>query len=286
VLATGWDGAFRGAFSLGFWVHNRGSNSPAIGTDLLGAGAFRVASGGDAGSRLTVFGWGGTPIRLDSGTSLCEGNYWSHLAVVVDPVVGTATWYRAGVPVETDPITAVPSVATATHGFRIGCVDDPATGSLYDLDEVRFVLGAVDAATVAAWASAPRAAVATFGTGSPGTALDAIGVPQLGAVYALTVQGAPSSSYALALGTSREMLAGLSLPFDLGYFDARARGVLWQVSIDAAVAGTLSSGGARVGLALPANPALAGVEMFAQSLLIESNGTLGATPALAQMLGH
>lgn len=286
VLATGWNGAFQGPFSLGFWVHNRGSNSPAVETDLLGTGAFRVASGGVAGTRLAVFGWGGPPLRLDSGDRLCDGNYWSHIALVVDPTAGTATWYRAGRAVETDTISVVPTVTATTEGFHIGCSDDPATGSLYDLDEVRFVLGAVDAATIAAWAGDPLAAVATFGTGSPSTALEAIGMPQLGSAYALAVQGPASSSYALAFGTSRETLGTLPLPLDLGSLDPRASGLLWHVSIDAAIAGTLSGGKTNIALPLPADPSLAGVELFAQSLLIEPSGALAITPALAQVLGH
>src|SRR5690606_26832697 len=87
-VATGWDGAFTGAFTIGFFARNRGSNSPAIETDLLGSDTFRIASGGTAGKGLAVFGWGGAPLVFDQGTELCSEPYWVHYAIVVDPTSG------------------------------------------------------------------------------------------------------------------------------------------------------------------------------------------------------
>jgi hypothetical protein len=172
-----------------------------------------------------------------------------------------------------------------------------ATAAAYDVIRARMVVfgGYAGRTMQDTWeyAAGPLATCTVSGPGCPGTS----GVPSLtnlagalpvlGTTWTLSLgYGASNGVAALAVGLSDQAWSGGPLPFDLTAFGMP--GCTLRTSTDWVGGLTLLSGNASLPWALPASSSLAGVQVFAQALVLEpGTNALGAvlSNALAAATG-
>jgi hypothetical protein len=280
---TGWNGGYQGALTIAFFLHNVIANSPTEYSPVAGQPGWSVATGGSAGAGLQLHGWGGPDLNGDFGVAVCSMPGWNHFAIVVDPVAGQATWYRNGVPATTTPITG--GVVLTTGELLVGTDHVTYCGSLYDIDEFVMMARAATPAEVALMAQAPIATVVPFGTVT-NVVVQANALPTAGNLsFALQVSGPANTVFVLAAGGSYAQAGAVALPLDLGPI-LGASGQFLRVSPDVSVAGALLNGVASVGIAIPDQPQLLGVQLFAQAIDLTASGSFVASNGLAMRVGR
>lgn len=294
VLDTGWNGAFRGSFSVAFWLRQRTQHRSTLPNYFFygsetGNATFRGFTGGIAGNGLKVRG--ASPANFDltltHDVQSAAAARWVHLALVVDGTTRLATFYVDGTPQPAIGLPDVPDVSAGTGSFLVGGNPLLDFSSGYDLDDFRFVLRAVSLLQVRTWALRSEARDAAFGTGCGATLTSSGGAPNLGSTtYTLNITGAPSANAVLSFGLSRLALPPVLLPFDLGAIDPRLAGCLWHSSADAVLPARLTASGTLNLLTrLPDDVNLLDVSVYVQAMLLGGT-TLQVTNPFAISLGR
>lgn len=276
---TGWRGDLGGRLTMA-WAMRQGA--PSAGVSVLASlDAFRIFTGGTAGTGVRCSGWGGAPANLDLGANVqaMAANAWVHVALVIDGDAAQARWFVNGVAGPVIAITGRPALPASASTLLVGAT--PSVNSAYHLDEFRLHNDAVAPATVASWAGASPAMAMPY-SATCGTSLRTDGVPTLGnAAFALRIEAPPGSGVLTTLGVGAT-LQGLPLPLDLGLLDPTLSGCLWYSDL----AGQLptqqvpANGILVVGLPIPANQALRGLELHVQSFVIDQSGARRASNAV------
>src|SRR5262249_37199440 len=129
--------------------------------------SFRCFTGGVAARGLYLRYWGGTPnpLILPYDIQTAASTAWVHVAIVVDSVLGMATWYVHGQVNTATPSTGAANVVTGAQNFFVGYYTQFTGVNNYDLDEFRFLNRAASAFEVLAWANRPAGARGNFGVG-------------------------------------------------------------------------------------------------------------------------
>ncbi len=266
---TGWNGSFSGSFSLAFFLKAR--NNPTSANYLCGntqSGSFRCFTGGAVPNNIRVTSAGTTPLNLDMNADIRTpaATRWVHVALVVDSSTMTAIWYLDGLPQTTIPISVAPNVTTTTN-FRVGAQNSTTTASQFDLDEFRFQLAAASPGEVLAWSRTTSARAARYGAGCGATLDSAGGEPTFGNnAFALTLQGAPASPFAVSLGTSRVQWNATPLPLDLGLLFPTLTGCRLESNLTIALSAATSGAGAgSIPLPIPNDPSMSGFTLWCQA---------------------
>lgn len=276
---TGWHGDLGSRLTVAFAL--RQDTPPTGAAALVALDAFRIFTGGAAGTGLRCTGWGGTPTALDLNVNVqaLAAAGWVHVALVIDGDAGQARWFVNGVGAPVLTLTGSLSLPPSAATLLLGTAG--AVVSRHHLDEVRIHNAAIDAATIASWASASPARAMPY-SATCGASLRPDGVPTLGnAAFTLRVEAPPGSGVLTTLGVTAS-LHGLPLPFDLGLLDPTLAGCQWYSDLAAQlpVQQVPGSGILTVNLPIPPNPGLSGVELHAQAFVIEPNGARRASNAL------
>jgi hypothetical protein len=281
---TGWSGDLGGAFTVGWFMHGPAA-MPNTESAIFDLGTFRCVTGGPlAMRRLRCTGWGGTPavleLMLDVQSLAAAG--WVHVALVVDPYAAApqARWYVDGVLQQATAITSrAVIVASSMATMLIGGASNGPVGR-YDLDEFRFVAAALSAADVAVWANSSPANAAAASVAC-GANLRTRGQPTIGnANFELRVEGTPASAVALTLGATGRLFGAIDLPIDLGLINAGLAGCQWHSDATVSIPTALPATGlGDIVLPLPADPALRGLDLDLQALVVEPSLRLRATNA-------
>ena len=184
------------------------------------------------------------------------------------------------------PVTSSGSAPSCTNNsgsttdtLLIGAFASGQT-SRYDIDEFRFVGGAVAASVIGVWATSSPAV--TSAHSSPcGANLRPLGVPTIGnANFQLRIEGTPGSAAALTLGATARLLGGIDLPIDLGLINPGLNGCLWYSDITISLPASLPATGlVDLGLPIPNDAGLRGLDMDAQALVVDPGLLLRATNA-------
>jgi hypothetical protein len=142
------------------------------------------------------------------------------------------------------------------------------------------------------YSGASTAIAAPFGRGCPTSTgiptFAATTTPVLGTNYQLTLTGAPAVSIGLVVHglDNLELAPGIPLPFDLGIAGIAGCGL--EVRADVTVVEVPSAGTFTHVFAVPSNPALTGIALFSQVLVIDGaspNGFAGMSNAIHGVLG-
>lgn len=280
---TGWHGDLGGRLTVAFAL--REDTPPAGAAAVVALDGFRIFTGGAAGNGVRCVGWGGAPAALDLNVNIraLAAAGWVHVALVIDGDALQARWFVNGVGGPSIPIAGGVSLPPTASTLLLGAAG--AVTSHHHIDEVRLENAAVDAATVASWASASPAVAMPY-SATCGASLRADGAPTLGnATFTLRIEAPPGSAVLTTLGVGAT-LQGLPLPLDLGLLDPTLAGCQWYSDLAGQLATLLvpNSGVLLAPLPIPPNPALRGVEMHVQSFVIEPNGARRASNALGLSL--
>ncbi|MBK8099816.1 MAG: hypothetical protein IPK26_22150 [Planctomycetes bacterium] len=196
---------------------------------------------------------------------------------LIDPVTGMRTLFLS------TTLGRIASIAI-DRGGRVFLATNPGVGSnVYDLGNLVQPLWTTPALIEDLKASpANVATMLTFGSGCVGSngaapQLGHTGMPALGSSFAVSLANAPMVGGALlVLGNSRANDGGNPLPRDLGGFGLP--GCLQYTNALATVFAAVSGGSAALSITVPANPALAGVQVPMQWLVIDQTANpAGAT---------
>lgn len=289
---SGYNPTFTGSFTVAWFMKSRlGGSSTGHYFFTQGTGLFRIFTGTSlvSGSGLWCRAWGGTPADLTTTYDVITNSMtkWLHVALVVDATAMLATWYIDGVVQSTVPLTAGASIVTGTNPFRVNAYSTPASyPGWYDVDDFRFSQRAALAVEILAWSKANLAADAPYGTGCGGASLAGSGGPTLGnPLYQMRITGSAGSLYSLGLGASRSALGAVPLPLDLGLLFPKLNGCNWECSADVTIAGSLSGTSSLVILSIPNTPALDGVALWNQALLVSGGVVNQSTNGLAVGIG-
>lgn len=259
------------------------------------ANAFAYVFGGPGSDmRCFIDGAAGTGMIRYTGTAAGNVNtvtnikagfadVWTHLALVVDDVAGTATWYINGaqdVQVNYTPGTHIVNRDQFWVGYHSGTQNYT---TFYSMDDFRFYSRALSPTEVATVAGGVEPAVATvYGTGCPGAGAV---VPTIGASGGAPSVGnsgftieldnlEPNSFGGFAFGYYANQLtaAGGPLPFDIsGLGLGFAAGCNVEIGELAALGFNFQATGATSQpLPIPINPALSGAHLYVQGVAIGS----------------
>jgi hypothetical protein len=287
---TGWAPSVTGDYTWAMWMRNsRGTAGPSL-TYVAGvpvSGQFRIYGGSSI--LLTVGGAGGaTYYSTNANVYQLATAGWVHVAFVVDTTAMTATYYINGVPETPDPLTALPNIVGST--FYIGRQTTANAPSIYDIDEFRFLTRAATATEVQAWATLNGAGASEFGNACGASLTTTNGLPQLGNPlfgFAVSAPAAASSLGVLALGLSRTTWGAVPLPLDLGLVLPPLAGCQLECSPDVTLTVvTDAAGNAQQPLPLPADPALDGFQLYAQTLLLGGPNGLSSSNPVGVVIGN
>jgi hypothetical protein len=305
-VRTGWDPSTQpvtGSLTIAWFLRKRNAPGTALGY-LMGApsGGFRMFTNGVAGRGLyqrIILAGGGNGVNAtiandfylpataaDVQTLAAAG--WVHIAMVIDAVAQTATWYVNGA--QALQLTGVPgALINAAGPFQVGYYSSP---SPYDTDEFLMSFRAYTPAEILALSLLPQAGdgdylsntaaqCGTLGLGS------FCGRPSIGnAGYGLSINTAATGLWVLLFGFDRCTFGGaIPLPFDGGLLSPIAAGC--QVLTDiATTASGLAVGNANVPLVIPPVSAFAGLNIYSQAGLIDfATNAVSASNGLAISIG-
>ncbi len=279
---TGWTGDLGGSFSIGWFMQGPATTAE---TPLFRLGmpppvpTFRCFTGGPAGDKVrcafTGSGPGGVTTTTAIQTLAAAG--WVHVALVVDDMTSSATWYVNG----TAELPAIslpgrPSIAAGTATLQIGSL---ITG--YAIDEFRMVARPVSAAEILTWVNGSPAKTITY-SATCGANLRTNGLPSLGnGALQIRVEGAPGSFAAVTLGATPYLLGTIQLPIDLRLISPAFPVCQWYSDLTISLPLPLSALGlGDLGLPIPNDSALRGLDLDAQALVVEPTLVMRATNAL------
>lgn len=217
-----------------------------------------------------LVGAGQPPITAlaDLGGVLLAGDTAGDLHTI-DPVTGTRALLLS---------TALGRIAALAvdRGGRVFFATNPGVGSnvheLGNLAQPLWTTPALIEDLKASPANVPT--LLTFGSGCPGSngqspQLGHTGMPAVGGSFTVALANAPTVGGALlALGDSRVRDGGSPLPRDLGGIGLS--GCVQYTNALATVFVAISGGTAALAIAVPANPALAGVQVPMQWLVVDT----------------
>lgn len=273
-------------FTVAFYMKQR-TAPPSTSYFFYSNTSFRAFTGGVANRGLMTRVWGGTPADLVLTTDLqtMAAAAWVHVALVIDATALTATYYVNGV---AQPAIVISTGVTSSGGtltFRAG---NASSGGVYDIDEFRVSSRAASPAEIQSWLTKTTPADSKYGAGcNGGTLASSGGAPKLGnATYALNLGGSSGNSFLLSLGVSRVSFGAVPLPFDLGLLFAGMSGCNWESSGDLMLNGRLASSSLTIPLAIPMNPALEGLTLWCQSLLVSPAFAVQSTNGFAIGIGQ
>src|SRR5690606_24744055 len=171
-----------------------------------------------------------------------------------------------------------------------------SNASAYSFDEFLISLRAYSPAEIMALANSPRAGDGEFLSGVPSqcgsVSLHGNGQrPVLGnGTYGMVLQTNASGPWSVNLGFSRCTLGGsMQLPLDAGALTPLAQGCWLLADSLASVDGIAAGGPVQIPFPIPASPTLAGLELYAQGLLIDFTtppGQIEASNGLAIAIGN
>ncbi|MCB9882074.1 MAG: PKD domain-containing protein [Planctomycetes bacterium] len=283
-ITTGWPMDVTGSMTVCWWQRRAGSLPYGEAHAFGGAGGTVYAfTGGPAGNQLM---YRGSPIGDFATTSdVRTSTAWTHVALVIDDVIGEATWYVDGV---VDAATTFPigaHLATNTN-FHVGWHQAQALAydGLYQMDD--FILDArpYDATEIQAILQGEFAYHATFDPGTAGN----VGIPQIGgsesptlgsAFQILLSNGEPTSAGVVVLGF--EVASG-GFPLDLSFLTGvpSTAGVAPILFVPTA---TDALGNATIALPIPNTMALQHAHGYAQAIIVAPGAnaaSLSITPVL------
>jgi hypothetical protein len=278
TVDTGFHGDLGSRFTVAWFM--RGNAAPSAPSPILGLGNWRIFTGGAAGKGLRCTGWGGAQgLDLPDDVQALAAGGWVHVALVADGDLGQAAWFVNGILRRSIVLPAAVAIPASAASLEIGSTQGLA--NVYDLDELRLDAAAQNAGTIVQWASRPSAAALPF-TSACGASLRSTGMPAPGGQIDYRVEAAPGSQALLALGFSTQ-LGAVPLPLDLGLFAPALAGCAWysDLTITLPAVPVPPGGIAVVPLNVPNNPALAGLEVYAQALV---NGAAGPSATNAHLI--
>jgi len=274
---TGYRGDLGGRFTVAWFMKER--VAPAAESPVFTLGNWRCFTAGNAGSGLRCVGWGGLPAVLDlpdDVQALARTN-WVHVALVVDSDRGQAAWFVNGSNRRTIGLNA------SNGQVRIPADPTPlivgGSACAYDLDEFRLLAEAADVPAIANWANDSPAAAQPFSLAC-GANLRHAGQPLLGSTLQYRIEAEPQAATGLFLG------AVARPPLDLGFLGAGLQGCPWYGDFAFALPAVVvpSSGLAVLGLSIPNQVELRGLELYDQALVLERSFTWRASNAHALSL--
>lgn len=307
-VVTGWNPATQpvtGALTMAWFMRQRpGSAANTSLSYLTGAptGGFRLFTNGIAGRGLyqrEIFPSGGNgnnaprdfflpAANADIQTLAATG--WVHVAMVIDPVAGTADWYVNGSSVL--QITGVPGASITLAGpFMVGAYTTAATGAgnLYDMDEFVMSLRAFSPGEILALSLVSQAGDGRYLSGTT-TQCGTLGLagngsrPSIGNTgYGLQITPTAPSFYTLLIGLDRCLYAGVfPLPLDAALLAPIAAGC--QVLTD----NLLNLGGLAIGtttqsFAIPPGN-FSGLNLYCQAVAIDL-GTMAISASNGLSIG-
>ncbi len=264
---TGWNaGTITGSLSWACWLKmDPAAPTPSL-TYLFGDGTnFRVFTGG--GGFFLTAGWGGSNVNTVANIQTLARAAWVHLACVLDGTNLTGTYYINGVPEA--PVTLSGGVNWTATTFYVGKNSTLSSPNIFDLDEFLLTHRALSANEVMALATTPRAADAPYGLGGCGglSLASSGGPPTVGnASYALVLDSGYVAPFTIGVGSSRCMLGGLALPYDLGALLPGASGCSIEADQDlASASGVKPAGPLTIPLPIPNIASLAGLTIYVQA---------------------
>lgn len=309
-VRTGWDPSTQpitGDVTIAFFMKE--TTAPTSSANyLMGApsGGFRLFTNGVAGRGLyqrVLLASGGNGINAtiandfylpatttDVQTLAARG--WVHIAMVVDATSRTADWYVNGVSVMQLQNVVGGANIVAAGPFHVGY---SGTASYYAFDEFLLSRRAYSAAEVLSLSHGAHAGDGHFSSGITsqcGTAtLSGDGTaPYLGnAGYALRLSTTATGSFALNIGLSRCSIGGATpLPLDAGTLSPIAAGCWILTDTLTSAGGGLGGGTVQIPLGIPILANLAGLDLYAQGLvlILAPQPVLEATGGVALGLGY
>ena len=288
-IDTGWPVSLTGGYTIMWWqrIQTTSGSYYAFGT---GSGNLRAFETGDDWSFR-----GSSAIGNFDTTSNVNGTtqtgIWNHIALVLDDVAGTATWYVNGVVDASAPLTG--PIDEQEANLVINSLDVNSTSSFAnggDMDDFRLYGRALTQAEVATAMGGESPTSSTYGEGCApsGAGIPTIRgsiAPKLGEMnFNVEVDGfAPMSIATLFVNlfTSNDPISGLLLPFDLTpivppIYD----GCAMQIGLDFGESlGIMPTGSASRSFPVPNMPGFEGIHIYVQVLGISPSGGQ-VTPAL------
>ncbi|MFK7740008.1 MAG: kelch repeat-containing protein [Planctomycetota bacterium] len=259
VMFGGWNGQTGTLFDT-TWEYD-GGDWTQVATATTPPPRYRAASCyDDARGRMVVYGGFGSGTALQD-TWEYDGNDWTQIAA-------------SGPPISTESYMAFDiffGVPTHFGGSGPTGISDQTWTFSAPIDAIAAPYGQGCATSVGVPTLAPAS------------------VPQLGTTYQLDLaNGALSSVGVVAHGLSNlELQPGVGLPLDLAA--AGIAGCRLETSAELLITEVLSSGAAQSLFVVPATPALVGVELFSQALILDAaapNGFGGLSNAVHGVLGN
>lgn len=272
-IDSGYTAAIAGSFSFAFFMKERTTLPNSLAYYFFsGEGSFRLFTSGAAGNGLQCRGWGGANLGLTTDIRTPAATRWVHVALSVDGVNKTATWYVDGVQQSRSTIAAAANVPARTVGYRVGAHTRLTTTTWWDIDEFRFLTRPITEVEAKTWS----AAAIDYGKGC-GATLGAVANqdPKLGnARFGMELQAKAGSPALLSVGFSATKLLGaIPMPLDLGPIFPTLNGCMWESSMDLLGTGLVPASGKLVfPFPIPNLPALVQLPLYSQALVLPSTG--------------
>ncbi len=289
-VETGWSGAWTGSFTVAWFMRQAGTPGTTLSYFFANQGSFRCFTNGAAGTGLYVraYGTGVSPadMFLQTNIQTLANGQWLHIALVVDTVSSTGTFYLNGTAQTPIPFTGTPG-QTPTLPFRIGAHNSSSINRYYDIDEFRFLNRAVPANEILAWSLQASGADSAFGAGCGATMQGSGGEPAIGNVlYGHSGTGAANSAGTLTLGFSSTTLGAVPLPINLGLLFPTLPGCNLYGSADVTLPFAVDAGG-NFSIAFPIlnNPFLIGATLYNQGVILGGAASLQTTNGVAVSIG-
>ena len=282
---TGWAVNLTGGYTIMWWQRLQdpaGGNAYAFGSG--GVGPLRCWETGDDWSFRGSSAVGNfdtvTPINAAAQIGI-----WNHLAIVVDDVANTATWYINGNVDVSTPLTGAINEQETT--FVINALGPASTSSWAnqgDMDDFRVYSRVLPPAEIMTAMAAEAPTSTSFGTGCGAAGTPTIrgdSAPQTGNLgfNVLVDNFAANALVTLQIGitVTSDVLDPVQpspLPIDLGgLLPAVFPGCQLQVGLSAGESlGALPAGTGALNVPIPAIPALAGLHFYFQGVGLSGAG--------------
>jgi len=271
---SGYKAAITGSFCVAWFIKQRTQLPNTLAYYFWsGEGNFRCFTSGAASNGLAVRGWGGSNLLLTTDIRTPAATRWVHVAINVDATNKFAQFYVDGQPQGKISISGGANVPARTNGFRVGAHTRLSTTSWWDIDEFRFLTRVATDVEIKTWSMA----LSDYGSGC-GAKLTTIAnqAPKLGnSSFGFELTGKPGSPALLSAGLSATKLFGsIPMPLDLGLVFPSLAGCKWESSLDLLGPTVIpNTGKAVLPFPLPNYPALLGIPLYNQALVLPATGS-------------